>query len=307
MTRASDAPKPVCMSDGADNRGPSRPRDQAPRRPKGPARKGARPARAKTAPKPKAPARPTYKPPEEGLWLYGIHAVEAALGNPAREKTRLVASRNAARQLEDLNPTLKPEILDPDAVGALVPPGAVHQGLALLTAHLPEPDLEDAVFPADPGRPVVLLDQVTDPQNVGAVLRSTAALGGRAVVTTQRHAPPVTGALAKAATGAVEHVPYVRTQNLARAIEALKEGGYRIVGLAEEGAEPLTAYADAAPIALALGAEGKGLRALTRSACDRLVHLPTAGPISSLNVSNAAAIALYHVAVTQARRAQAKH
>ncbi len=242
---------------------------------------------------PYARSRDTADEEPRTVWLYGIHAVEAALANPARKRIRFLASRNAAQHLpEGLG---EPEILAPDSIAGMLPPGAVHQGLALLTEPLPDPDLSESTLPIDPARPVVLLDHVTDPQNVGAVLRSAAAFGARAVVTTQRRSPPVTGTLAKAATGAVEHVPYVRVQNLARAMEHLSQAGYRLVGLAEDGGTALPALRTPQPVALALGAEGEGLRALTREKCDDLVRLPTQGPISSLNVSNAAAIALYHL------------
>ncbi len=231
--------------------------------------------------------------PDGPRWLYGIHAVEAALANPDRRIQRLVATRNAARPLQ--NPPLEPEVLAPEAIAALLPAGAVHQGLAILTEPLEEPSLASVLEDPAPSAPIVLLDRVTDPQNIGAVLRSCAVFGARAVITTWRRSPPVTGALAKAATGGVEHVPYLRVNNLARAIETVKEAGYSVWGLAEEGSEPITALRPEGPVALILGAEGDGLRSLTRDLCDRLVHIPTPGPIKALNVSNAAAIALCHV------------
>ncbi len=253
------------------------------------------------------PGRPTHRAaPGHGagsrddedsgpVWLYGIHAVTAALANPARRFHRLIATRNAARHLEA--PPIEPQILDPDGMSGMLPPGAVHQGLGLLVDPLAEPAFPACVLPARAEAPVVLLDRVTDPQNVGAVLRSSAVFGARAVVTTARRSPPITGTLAKAATGAVEHVPYAKVANLARAIESLRGQGYTVLGLAEEGAEALHTVAPAGPVALILGAEGDGLRESTRELCDHLVHIPTPGPIGALNVSNAAAIALYHLAI----------
>lgn len=227
------------------------------------------------------------------VWLYGSHAVHAALANPARPRLRLVASRNAARALPPDGP--EPEILDPDRIGKLLPPGAVHQGLALLTAPLPEPALEE-ICAAASDRPVVVLDHVTDPHNVGAILRSASAFGARALVMTRRRSPPPTGALAKVAAGALEHVPLVKVTNLARAMTELKDMGYRLIGLDEKAPVTLAeALAAPAPAALVLGAEGEGLRKLTAETCDLLARLPTGGPVASLNVSNAAAIALYEV------------
>jgi 23S rRNA (guanosine2251-2'-O)-methyltransferase len=229
------------------------------------------------------------------VWLFGSHAVHAALANPARACLRLVASRNAARDLPESAPA--PEILDPDRIARLLPPGAVHQGLALLTGPLPELTLAEACAPADPARPVLALDHVTDPHNVGAILRSASAFGARALVLTRRRSPPVSGALAKVAAGALEHVPLVRVTNLARALGELKDLGYRLVGLDEKA--PLTlaeALAAPAPTALVLGAEGEGMRKLTADTCDCLARLPTGGPVASLNVSNAAAITLYELA-----------
>lgn len=228
------------------------------------------------------------------LWLFGSHAVRAALANPARPCLRMVASRNAARGLPEGVP--EPEILDPDRIARLLPPGAVHQGIALLTEPLPEIPLSEACAPADPARPVLVLDHVTDPHNVGAILRSASAFGAQALVLTRRRSPPASGTLAKVAAGALEHVPLVRVTNLARAMAELKDMGYRLIGLDEQAPVTLAeALSGAAPTALVLGAEGEGLRKLTAETCDRLARLPTGGPVASLNVSNAAAIALYEV------------
>lgn len=231
------------------------------------------------------------------ITIYGFHAAAAALANPARGILGVAATENAARKL---GPALsargiEPEILDPDALAARLPEGAVHQGIAVLAAPLPQVALE-AISPQGP---VVALDQVTDPHNVGAILRTAAAFGAAAVIAPERGAPPPSSALAKAATGALEHVPYIQTPNLARALESLKQAGYWIVGLDGDADAPLEEIADGRPLVLVLGAEGEGLRHLTRQRCDMLARLELPGAIKSLNVSNAAAIALY--AVTRPR------
>jgi len=250
------------------------------------------------------PARKrSFKKPQKGpetlgpVWFFGSHAVAEALKNPARRANRLIATRNAARDLDE-NCPLSPEILDPKEISRILPEGAVHQGLGLLVEPLPEPDLEETCAPAEAGRPVLVLDQVTDPHNVGAILRTAAAFGARAVVTTRRHSPEVTGTLAKVASGAVEHVPYVRIGNLSEALTELQEIGYQVIGLAEEGEAVLSALAPFGPVAIVLGAEGTGLRQKSKATCDVLAKLPTRPPIASLNVSNAAAVALYEVART---------
>jgi 23S rRNA (guanosine2251-2'-O)-methyltransferase len=168
-------------------------------------------------------------------------------------------------------------------------PDAVHQGLYLETDPLPAPAIEDLAAKGI----VLVLDQITDPHNVGAIFRSAAAFGASAIVTTQRHSPDATGALAKAASGALEHVPFVNVQNLARGLTALKQHGFLVVGLDSEGDGDLAALALRAPLALVLGAEGKGLRQLTREICDHVARIDLPGKIASLNVSNAAAVALY--------------
>lgn len=223
-------------------------------------------------------------------WIYGFHAVTAALANPNRKWERLVATRNAGRGLE----ANQPEILEPRAIDKLLPPDAVHQGLAMLAEPLVPPPLAELLAARVP---LIFLDHVTDPHNVGAILRSCAAFGFGAVVTTVRHAPSVTGVLAKAASGALEHVPYLQVQNLADALTLAGEASYVRLGLDERG-EPIESALEATkefPVALILGAEGEGLRERTKTTSDRLVRLPTTGPIGALNVSNAAAVALYVV------------
>lgn len=231
--------------------------------------------------------------PQGEEWLFGTHAVLAALANPERRCRTLLVTK-AGESLLPRHLPLKAQIADAGALAKRLPAGAVHQGLALCAAPLREPDLEEACALADGTKGhLLVLDQVTDPHNVGAILRSAAAFGARAVVVTERHAPAVTGTLAKAACGALEHVPLVRVTNLARALDALAALGYWRVGLAEEGERVIAELPPVDNVALVLGAEGAGLRRLTREHCDLLVRLPTDGPISSLNVSNAAAVALY--------------
>lgn len=240
---------------------------------------------------------PSFQADQDGpVWIYGHHPVLEALRNPARIRRRLVATRNAAR---DLPAGAEPEVLDPRAIDRLLPDGAVHQGLALLADPLQPPPLE-TLFEAR--RSLVFLDHVSDPHNVGAILRSAAAFGAGAVITTQRHAPQVTGVLAKSASGALELVPYVQIRNLADALIAAREAGYVRLGLDERGEDLETALSATReyPVALVLGAEGPGLRERTRATCDRLVRLPTSGPIGALNVSNAAAVALFAVARARA-------
>jgi 23S rRNA (guanosine2251-2'-O)-methyltransferase len=245
---------------------------------------------------------PKGGPKAGNVWLYGDHAVAAALANPQRRCLRLVASdANAAAALLAAAPAAacpSVDTLDRAELDALLPPGAVHQGLALLVAPLPERSVADicAAAAGDPAARIVVLDQVTDPQNVGAVLRSAAAFGACAVIVQDRHAPPVTGVLARAASGALEHVALVRAVNLNRALGELKDAGFWTIGL--DGAAPraLDAVRPDGRCALVLGAEGAGLRRLTREACDALARIPIAGTVESLNVSNAAAVALYELA-----------
>lgn len=222
-----------------------------------------------------------------------MHAVLAALANPARRIERVVATRNAATRLPD---GVEPQLLDPDAIDGMLPPGAVHQGLAVRAFPLEPLSLEAACAPPD-GRSVLVLDGVTDPQNVGAAFRSAAAFGARAVVLQDRKSPPLTGVLAKAAAGAVELVPHVRVVNLGRAIETLRNLGYLTVALEGEASVSLAeAVADPRAAALVLGAEGKGVRPGVVEACEKRARIPIAAAMESLNVSAAAAIALYEAA-----------
>lgn len=239
------------------------------------------------------------------IWLYGRHAVAAALANPARRCRRALALPETEADLQALLaaaratvPAGGPELLDRRTMEGLLPAGAVHQGMALATDPLPERDLDDvldALAEAVPPHIIVLLDQVTDPHNVGAILRSAAAFGALALIMPEHGAPAVTGTLAKTASGALEMVPLIRVTNLARTLDLLKEAGFWSLGLEEDAPASLAALDLPERIALVLGAEGSGLRRLTRERCDFLAKLPTRGTLSSLNVSNAAAVALYEL------------
>lgn len=235
----------------------------------------------------------------ETVWLFGIHAVRDALANPLRDRLRLVVTRNAADRLaEDIGRAgIEPEIADPRRFPVPLDPGSVHQGAALEVRPLDWGPLDRLCAPGSGTPPlVVLLDRVTDPHNAGAILRSAEVFGARAVIAPARHSAPETGALAKAASGALERQPYVRVRNLATALEELGAMGYLRLGLAGEAGTDLAdglAGATGRPVALVLGAEGPGLRDKTRETCDLLVRIPFAGAFGSLNVSNAAAIALY--------------
>ncbi|MBT3307788.1 MAG: 23S rRNA (guanosine(2251)-2'-O)-methyltransferase RlmB [Alphaproteobacteria bacterium] len=238
-------------------------------------------------------------------WIYGTHASLAALANPARTCLRIVLSAAASDDLESevdsaahsVSGRPDVEFMNRDQISALLPPGAVHQGVALLASPLADVAIEDIASNAEEqaSASVVVLDQATDPRNVGAVLRSAAAFGALAVVVQDRHTPPLTGALCKAASGAVEQVALVRVVNLARAITTLKNAGFWAAGL-DAGAPRTLAQADlSGRVALVLGAEGPGLRRLTRDTCDELLKLPIAEGSDSLNLSNAAAVALYEL------------
>ena len=239
------------------------------------------------------------------LWLFGLHAVRDALTNPARRKLRLVVTRNAADRLAEAVAAsgMAAELVDPRRFAAPLDPQSVHQGAALEVEPLDWGSVSEVCAPGrEAGReaPVVLLlDRVTDPHNVGAILRSAEVFGARAVIAPRRHAAPETGALAKAASGALERQPYLRVPNLAGAMQSLREMGYAIVGLdgaAEGELGPVLGGFAGRPLALALGAEGPGMRQLTGKLCDRTARIPAAGGFGSLNVSNAAAVALYAAA-----------
>ena len=228
--------------------------------------------------------------------LWGRHAVEAALKNPERSHRKLWATREGIASLDGELPANFPlEYAQAADLARLVARDAPHQGLVLDCEPLAELWLDD-VLEGDPTRPLIVLDQVTDPHNVGAILRSAAAFNACAIVTQDRHAPPESGTLAKSASGALEIVPWVRVVNLARALEDIAEAGYWRIGLDGEADTDLAAALPAGPVALVLGAEGEGMRHNITQHCDALARLPISSAMESLNVSNAAAIALYAAA-----------
>jgi 23S rRNA (guanosine2251-2'-O)-methyltransferase len=248
--------------------------------------------------------------PDDGLVrLFGSHAVEAALKNPRRRALRLLATENAERRLAEVI-AAKGVLIDratPGDLDHLLGADTVHQGLLLEAEPLPEPSLDELVARAQSGPlagPLVLLDHVTDPHNAGAVLRSAAAFGAAGLIFTRRHSPPLNGVLAKAASGALDLVPVLPVQNLARTMLDLKALGFRLIGLEGASSRALEEETFAGLSALVLGAEGKGLRELTQQTCDALVSITTAGTLASLNVSNAAAVALHWAALAR-RRASA--
>lgn len=255
--------------------------------------------------------RDTGRAPADPNLLFGRHAVLAALANPRRRIREILCSEETADavasaiagQPEERRAVLpSPRIAEPDEFAALLGEAAVHQGIAARGEPLPETALEDVLDAAGPQSILMVLDQVTDPHNLGAVLRSAAAFGADAVIVQDRHTPQVTAVVAKAASGALDVTPLVRVTNLARALRTAQESGFWCVGLAEEGADPLHSLDLSGRTALVMGAEGEGLRRLTRETCDLLAHLPTLAPIRSLNVSAAAAIALHHAAIAPSRK-----
>lgn len=253
--------------------------------------------KSKTTPKWAQKGTKRDKKPET-VWLFGLHAVREALENPMRVKLRLILTLNAKGRLGNAVETggIEPEIVDARRFSAPLDPQSVHQGAAIEVKPLDWGSVSELCALNRNDHPIVLLlDRVSDPHNVGAILRSAEVFGARAVIAPRRHSAPETGALAKAASGALERQPYVQVPNLARAMAALHEMGYRILGLDGEAPVSLEAALEGneGPIALALGSEGPGLRELTRETCDDLVHITAAGDFGSLNVSNAAAVALY--------------
>src|SRR3954471_15799608 len=243
----------------------------------------------------KPAGQPAWRDREAGgdgpALLYGWHTVSAALANPQRRIRKLWLSENAARRLADdnIDTRVTPEIVRPSLIDQRLGPDAVHQGCLAEADPLPSPDIDTL----EQQGIVLVLDQITDPHNVGAILRSAAAFAVKAIVTTARHSPEATGVLAKSASGALELVPLVLVQNLARALNELNDIGFLTVGLDSEGGEDLGKVDLREPLALVLGAEGKGLRQLTRETCQTVARLDMPGDIKSLNVSNAAVLALY--------------
>ncbi len=279
-------------SDAAAANGRPEQRDRRPLeiRPPDPARQDQRPREDR----PNSPRLP--EAPRGAVWLYGLHAVDAALGNPSRRLRRLILTEEAEAALLARRPQpwpLSPERSERARIDQLLGRDAVHQGMALLADPLGTPLLANVL--ERPG-PVLVLDQVSDPRNIGAVLRSAAAFGAACVITQDRNAPEETGALAKAASGALEVVPLIRAVNLARTLVALKAAGLWTVGLDAVGA-PLSGPAlSQRRVALVLGAEGSGMRRLVRETCDEIAGLAMPGSMESLNISAAATVALYELA-----------
>ncbi len=236
---------------------------------------------------------------DETVWLFGLHAVRDALVNPRREKLRLIVTKNAADKLSEAisGAGITPEMADARKFPAPLDPNSVHQGAALEVRPLNWGSLEDVCLRDTGSAPrLVMLDRVTDPHNVGAILRSAEVFGAQAVIAPRHHSAPETGALAKTASGALERQPYLRVRNLSDAIAEVQAMGFLALGLAGEAEVTVEAALEGMrdrPVALVLGAEGPGLRQKTRETCDRLVKIPFSGAFGSLNVSNAAAVSLY--------------
>ena len=239
----------------------------------------------------KFPPKPKYDPDSGPVYLYGLHTVRAALDNPRREKRELLVTPNALARLRETGPVagVRQRETTPRELDKLLGADAVHQGAALEVEPVSRFGLNDI----PDLRLIVVLDQVTDPHNVGAILRTACAFGADALVTTQRYAPRETGVMAKAASGALDLVPLIEVRNLGDTLELLKKRGMHVLGFDSEAPAPLAPRPGGGPLAIVLGAEGKGLRQRTRELCDEMVRLDMPGPIKSLNVSNAAAIALF--------------
>jgi 23S rRNA (guanosine2251-2'-O)-methyltransferase len=237
------------------------------------------------------------KSPGNRLLFWGRHAVTAALSNPERVVRKLWGTRDAVAALGTLVGDIPVTLAEGSDMGKMVPHDAPHQGLVAQVDPLPDMFLEELILKgADDMRPLLILDQVTDPHNVGAIIRSAAAFDALGIVTQDRHAPPESGALAKAASGMLEIVPWVRVVNLARALDEIAEAGFWRIGLAGEGRKTLGEAMGTVRLALVLGAEGEGMRQNISAHCDELARLPISPKVESLNVSNAAAIALYAAA-----------
>jgi len=228
-------------------------------------------------------------------WLYGLHAAAAALANPKRQIRRMLVTQGVLEKVGEgwQERKLGAEVKSAQDIARLLPEGAVHQGIALEVMPLEEISLEEYLVQAGEQKPLLLLDQVTDPHNVGAILRSAAAFDVGAIVLTRDHAPQESAVLAKASSGGIEIVPMLTVTNLAQAMETLKKHSYWCIGLDGEAKQSIAEAKLGKQTALVLGAEGRGLRRLTGERCDLLVRLPISSAMESLNVSNAAAIALY--------------
>ncbi|MDR3527524.1 MAG: 23S rRNA (guanosine(2251)-2'-O)-methyltransferase RlmB [Rhizomicrobium sp.] len=236
------------------------------------------------------------KPVNDGLWLYGIHAVRAALANPQRRVKRLLVTNRAAEEIgEKLMGRVRHEVTDGDSVARMLPAGAVHQGVALQCDPLHGHTLAEVLQPSERRRIVLVLDQISDPHNAGAILRTAAAFGVSVVIVQDRNSPPETGALAKSASGALDLIPVVSVVNISRTLDDLGKLGFWRVALAGDGESPLKDAGIEGDVALVLGSEGSGIRRLVREHCDAAAYVPMDSAMESLNVSNAAAIALYEL------------
>ncbi|MBO38318.1 MAG: 23S rRNA (guanosine(2251)-2'-O)-methyltransferase RlmB [Rhodospirillaceae bacterium] len=244
----------------------------------------------------KSPQTPGNSPE---LWIYGFHAVSAALKNSHRMAKRVLFLKDILDQVEPLLAyiDIEAEPASRDQMAKVLPPGAVHQGIAALMSALPRISLEDICQEAKilPNALIVILDRVSDPQNIGAIIRSASVLGAIAVIIQDRNAPQITGVIAKAASGGIEHIPLVRVINLSRAMETLKKSGFWCIGLDSDATTELQQVKRTSHSVLVLGSEGTGLRRLVREKCDELARIQGSAQLTSLNVSNAAAIALYEI------------
>lgn len=242
----------------------------------------------------------------ERVWLYGVHACKAALNNPNRTLFEIAQLNDKHIEKIDLDssiPASKIRTVDRSWFDKKFGMGAVHQGIAIQVSELSDFGFEDLEMDDASHQIVIILDQVSDPHNVGAIIRSAAAFGAKAIVMTDKHAPEETGTLAKSASGALELIPIIRAPNLLQAIDKLKKIGFWTYGFAETGSTPMQKANFSGKVALVMGAEGKGMRRLTTENCDFLIHLETSNSFSTLNVSNAAAIALYTVFCDQSKEA----
>lgn len=247
------------------------------------------------------PRRPAPSREDASGWVWGWHAVEAALRNPDRPRPDLIlATADRVRAIAAFRPELKPQLSEPQEIARRLPQGAAHNGVAIRTPPLEGPGIEAIAYPAD--GVILMLDQVTDPQNVGAILRSAAAFGAKGVIMQDRHAPALGGALAKAAAGALDRIPVVRAVNLSRALEALSEAGWTSIGLDGQAPDVLGDIVNAPAVVIVLGSEGEGLRRLVAEHCDTLASIPMPGGFESLNVASAAAVALYAASVHHTAR-----
>lgn len=226
------------------------------------------------------------------LWIWGTHAVDAAIANPKRDIIEILATKNAIAHLPK---DIKAKTIEPESLTDILPPNAVHQGVAARVKPLPDPDYDEVL---SHGGFIFVLDQLTDPQNIGSIFRTAAAFGAKAIIQQDRKAPSITGVIAKAAQGGIEIVPDLRVVNISQTIKELSDSGWFAIGLDMEGSAGSLAKlveGEKRPIAIVLGAEGKGLRQLVSERCDAIAHIPMGGNMESLNVSNAAAIAAYEI------------